>query len=940
MSKRSMTTGVKAALLAACASAILAGSALPTCAATAEQQKSEKFYREAVDALKKKDGINAAIIQLKNALKADPGNVSARLLLADIYLRLGQGAYAEKELKAAEQRGAPFSDIMIDLGRSLMQQGRFEDVLKEITLDKATDANRADVLIVRGQAELGLRRFDAAEEAFREAHKIKPGEARSLVGLSQTLASRGRIKESEEMADQALATSPDLIDAQVLKGELRRLNRDLEGAITWFAKAIEQRPTHTAARLGRAASLVDLNRDAEAEPDLKAVLQVMPKHPMVRYLQALTLAKKKDYVGAKDALLDAGPALDDHLPSMFLRGAVSYALGEHEQAQSNLARYLAQIPQNTRARKLLAATYVRSNQGARAIEVLKPIENVGDLDPQTLALLGSAYMQQGNLSKGTEFFQKAAEEAPDQADIRTRLAISRLAQGQADRAEGDLEVALELDKDASQAGILLSLVRLRKGEFDEAIQSAEALQKSMPGSPLPHNLLGAAYLGKGDTVKAREMFSSALKQKPDFNPARMNLAQLDLRENKLDSARNEYNAILKNDNRNVAALMGLANVALAEKNGDQAVQWLTRAADAEPRNIQPKLRLIGYYSEAGNPQKALATARDLSAVAPDNPQVLEVLGRAEVAAGNSAGAKSTFKRLTEVQPKSGRAQTLYASAQVLTNDLPGARVSLQKAIDLDDQSIPAYIAMVELDLRAENYDAAMKTAEALKKKQPKLAAGDMLRGDIMLAQKKYDDAVKAYEAAQKLEDTPVLAIRRFAAERRGGKKDAAYAALEKWVGGTDDKVGRNTLATTYLVDKDYKKAIEHTEKLLSSEKDNPVLLNNAAWAYQQMGDKRAKEYAERAHAIAPQSPAVMDTLGWILVQTDDPNRGLDLLKRAASAAPNQGDIRYHVAAGLQKLGRTEEALRELQRLLAAREGEIVNFSTKAEAETLLKQLGG
>jgi tetratricopeptide (TPR) repeat protein len=286
-----------------------------------------------------------------------------------------------------------------------------------------------------------------------------------------------------------------------------------------------------------------------------------------------------------------------------------------------------------------------------------------------------------------------------------------------------------------------------------------------------------------------------------------------------------------------------------------------------------------------------------------------------------------------------RAHTLYASAQVLNDDIHGELHSQQKAIDLEDQAVPTYVAMVELELRAKNYDAAMKTADALKKKQPKLAAGDMLRGDINLDQKKYDDAVKAYEAAQKLEDTPVLAIRRFAAQRASGKKDDAYAAIEKWVGGNDDKVVRNTLATTYLADKEYKKALEHIEKLLATEKDNPVLLNNAAWAYQQVGDQRAKEYAEKALAIAPQSPAVMDTLGWILVQTDDPNRGLDLLKKAATAAPNQGDIRYHMAAGLQKTGKTEEARHELQKLLTAKE-EVVNFSTKAEAEALLKQLGG
>jgi tetratricopeptide (TPR) repeat protein len=83
----------------------------------------------------------------------------------------------------------------------------------------------------------------------------------------------------------------------------------------------------------------------------------------------------------------------------------------------------------------------------------------------------------------------------------------------------------------------------------------------------------------------------------------------------------------------------------------------------------------------------------------------------------------------------------------------------------------------------------------------------------------------------------------------------------------------------------------------------------------------------------------MDTLGWILVQSDDPQRGYDLLKKAVDAAPNQGDIRYHMAAALQRQGRTDDAKKELQKLLASNAG-VVNFSLKPDAEKLLKQLQG
>ena len=939
MLTRSIKHGLKAVFYAGLAMACLTVTLTPLLAATPEQEKSDKYYREAQEYLKKRD-VNAAVIQLKNALKSDASNVAARLLLADVYMRLGQGAYAEKEIKAASLHGVPFSDTMVDLGRAYLLQGRFDDVLKELALDKATDANRVDVLVVRGSAELGLRHFDESEQIFRDALKIKPDEARAYVGLAQSLASRGHVAEAEQQVDVALKTQPDLLDALILKAELRRINRDFNGAIEWFGKAIAQRPNHLPARLGRAASYIDMNRDAEAEPDLKAVLSAVPRHPLARYLQALSLAKKKDYAGAKDMLLDTGSALDDHLPAMFLRGAVYYALGEFEQAQQQLTRYLAQVPQNVRARKILAATYIRSRQGAKAVEILKPLEEQPDLDGQTLTLLGSAYMQQGNVTKGSEYFEKAVEASPDQSAIRTQLAISRLAQGQTDKAEDDLEVALNLDKDSSQAGILLTLVQLRKGEFDGALKSAEQLQKSMPGNPLPANLLGAAWLGKGDSAKAREMFGNALKIKSDFTPARMNLAQLDLRENKNSNAKEEYGEVLKVNSNNVSAMMGLANIAIAERNPDAAVTWLKKAADANPNDIAPRLRLISYYSETGQSQKALTAARDLATYAPNSPQAQEVLGRTEISSNNPKEALAAFGRLTELAPKSAHAFTLLASVQALTNDVTAARSSLTQAIAVEPTSVPARVAMVELEMHDNRPDAAFKAADELKKIDPKASVGDMLRGDILASQKKFDDAVKSYETAMKLEDTPVLAIRRFSAQRAAGKNDAAYQTLEKWVAEKNDPSARNVLASAYLNDKNYAKAIEHSEKILALDKNNPIVLNNLAWAYQQVGDKRAKDYAERALTAAPQSPAVMDTLGWILVTSDDPKRGFDLLKKAVDAAPNQGDIRYHMAAAMQKQGLNDDARKELEKLLAADNTSVVNFTLKPDAEKLLKQLQG
>jgi predicted Zn-dependent protease len=113
-----------------------------------------------------------------------------------------------------------------------------------------------------------------------------------------------------------------------------------------------------------------------------------------------------------------------------------------------------------------------------------------------------------------------------------------------------------------------------------------------------------------------------------------------------------------------------------------------------------------------------------------------------------------------------------------------------------------------------------------------------------------------------------------------------------------------------------------------------VLLNNLAWAYQQVKDRRALETAERAYKLKPDMPGVADTLGYILIEMGDTKRGLELLQQAAANAPKNPAIRYHLAQGWFKAGDKAKARDELTRLLSTD----AKFPERAEAVKLLRQL--
>jgi cellulose synthase operon protein C len=78
----------------------------------------------------------------------------------------------------------------------------------------------------------------------------------------------------------------------------------------------------------------------------------------------------------------------------------------------------------------------------------------------------------------------------------------------------------------------------------------------------------------------------------------------------------------------------------------------------------------------------------------------------------------------------------------------------------------------------------------------------------------------------------------------------------------------------------------------------------------------------------------MDTLGTLLVEKGETARGVDLLQKASSTAPEDATIRLNFAKGLVRAGRTSDARKELETL--AKLGD--RFPMHSEVAQMLKSL--
>lgn len=907
------TRAPRGSLLRAVALCLAALYAVSTLAAGADD-----YVRKAREHLAGGEG-RAAIIELKNALQSDPSHVQARAMLGTLYLAQNDGPAAAKEFSRARDLGAEPAQWTEGYARALMMQGQFQALLDEVRDDPAlAPALRAEILALRGNANLGLRQTEAATTEYDAALAIDAGHPMARLGKAQILASQGRADDALVELDAVLAANPKHVESLLARADLLRLRQRLDDAAADYARAAAEAPANPRAHIGLALVHIAQRDTAAARQDLAVLDRLAPDLPVVRYLRALTAFQDKNYDQASDELQNLLRIAPANLQAQLLYGLVSYARNEFTIADDYLTRVFASAPGNPQVAKLLGAARLKLRQPDRAVQALAGVVNDATSDAQLLALLGTAYLQTGDNSKGAEYIQRAVELDPEQALLRTQLAVGKIATGDTAGAIAQLESAVALGQDVVQADVLLVLSYLNRQEYDRAVSAAEALQERMADSPIPYNLTGLAYLAQRRFDEAGAHFERALEKDPTFLVARMNLARLALVAQRPADAAAAYTQVLEQDPRHLGAMLGMAALARAEKDEAALEDWLMRAHDANPAAPQPVIALAEVYLRRNDGLKANNLLAALSPEQAELPAALRLKGIAQLQSGDYASAVFTLKKLTELQPEQIEGWFQLGRAQAAAGDAASARTSFQRAIGLDAaHKVPVvWVGLAELELRERNHDAALDLAKQIQAHFPGAVFGHDIEASAYRGKGQPAQALAAAETALRI-DPGSRRVNEFASQlNAAGQQQRAVTVLGDWLEAhPDDGAAWANLGMLQQLLGDIPAALAAYEKSVAHADANAVILNNMAWLYLDRDAKRAVELATRAYELAPGRAEIVDTYGWVLFRSGRKRDGLAALQQALVIAPRNAEIALHVAEALIDANRDGEARPLLERVL-------------------------
>lgn len=390
------------------------------------------------------------------------------------------------------------------------------------------------------------------------------------------------------------------------------------------------------------------------------------------------------------------------------------------------------------------------------------------------------------------------------------------------------------------------------------------------------------------------------------------------------------------DPKHVQALLGLA--ALEARAGGSAEAVSDKIADAvelNPGEAAPRLLLIEQHLRTKDVKAALTAAQDAVSALPNNADLLDALGRVQTASGQGNQAISTFTRLATLEPKSARPHLRLAELHTAEKNSDAAIQSLKRALAVSPQLLAAQRGLMVLHAQAKRPKEALAVAREVQKQRPDEAVGFVLQGDLEASQQNWDAAVASYRTALKSPRSDELAPKLHATLIAGGNTGAADAFAVTWIKEHPKDV-RFHFYLGELASRggDSARAETHYRAVLAEQPENPAALNNLAWVTNQLGKPGALALAEKASALRPGEPNLMDTLATILASDNQVAKAVEVQKKAVELQPNNPVFRLNLAKIYIKAGDKALARSELETLAKAQP----KFGGQAEVTELLKTL--
>jgi putative PEP-CTERM system TPR-repeat lipoprotein len=858
---------------------------------------SEELYAEGIKLLREgKSG--GAIVLFKNALEKNQNYLEARHQLAKAYLSEKKYELAEKEFQKVRRLNPNQPDINLDLAKLYNGLGKPDLAIRSAEEYLLEKANSTDALEVIGIAYRIKEMPQEAETFFLRALQIEPDKLTTKLELAAVHVGEGKTGKAKELLEEIVRRAPNNIRAMYLLAAIETtLGRKVE-ALALYKKLGEINPADPVAPYKAGLMHFEMEHFAIAEAMAAELIKKFPSQAEGYRLKGFIFYRNKNFPEAITSLQHANK-LQPSLSGYYSLGLSLYANGELESALNQFRQILNRVPSFHQARLLTGTILLQQKRVDDAISELTKILESDDNNPLAHNMMGSAYIAKGMYEEGMRELEKATALDPKLIDAYMKKGMVHLSQGKTAEVEVDLKTAIQIAPELLNTRLVLSSFYEYRNNRAKALATLnQGLTNKKSDAILYCGMSKILFADNKADEAVRSLSKAKESDRASVAPYFMLGAYYTGIRN-TEKALKEYSDVLQKEPGNVKAMLQSAALLESNKRYNEAVAWYLKAK--ETRDPTAYLALSRYYERRGDTGKSLSTIVESSQYIPRSADLLEQRVRlyqkngqfkealktcddieaisperaiskrvtAYTAMGRKSEAIKEAERAISLKPDSSYGYMLLASVYQEQNN-PGLAIeTLKKGLLRDGSNPQAALTLAVLYSKSGNHSLSLKTCEDILLKRPNYAPAYYTQGTLLEAKGSKNDAVKKYRAAIALSNT--------------------YAAP------------LNNLAYLYLDG--------------YGSKEEALLL------------------AERAFALDPENPGILDTLGYALLKNNRHQEAREYLGKAVALLPGEPTINYHLALAHRASGDKKQATERLQ--IALRTGK---FEEVQQAKTLLEEL--
>jgi tetratricopeptide (TPR) repeat protein len=547
------------------------------------------------------------------------------------------------------------------------------------------------------------------------------------------------------------------------------------------------------------------------------------------------------------------PLLTEELAELYVGS------GRLREAQSEAEEAVKQNPNDVNAHRMLARVFT---------------SQIGDQQN---------HVDEAMLRKALEQYQKITELDTKDVDSLVMLGrLQRIVQKSAD-AEKSYRKALTIDPDNEEALVGLATALDDSGDHTGA---ADILKKLTEKNPSPEALLrlASSYEQMKEYGLAAETLNRALASNPP-NAGELKRAMADYLDQakKYDQALKVFQDLVKEEPRDAASYLRMSQIYSEMRNFSMAREMSNKAKAIEPDNLDVRLNEVGILEAEGKLQDAIPVLKDILSTTVKrnyNPaerlireRLLRELAKLSTQSDQPEAAVEAYHQVADLVPDKApeMAADIIATYQV-AKEYAKAEQEAEAALKKwpEDRSVRSTHAMAIADMGKVD-PAAAEVKKLLDGKNDRETY--LILVQVYEKGKKYDDAAKALDQAEKLATAPEekhdVWIARANLFDKMKKPEAVEAEYRKVLAADPQDAGALNDLGYMLADRNTRlpEALQMINKAIEEEPNNGAYLDSLGWVYFRLGRlPEAEESLRKALQFTPRDATVRDHMGEVLMK--------------------------------------------------------------------------